>query len=178
MLEKYPTCAILYDGFSLPQDYAESSDEMISFYREMTSKDKSEIDGIILECISNNYKNENQYLHDASGLSVLDSIALAQTADTYFCHLGTIQHKIGWTANRSGMIHGNRTILASKPEVWHADALEFATQPAAIDRNLIEDITPGQKSGDYRAIECAAFAVYVTKYLDTCLASATQAEYR
>jgi hypothetical protein len=172
LLAKFASCTIMFDGFSIPEDHEIASVDMKEFYKSMTKKDNYSIGEIIGEVLEGINLKEQQFLHNISGLTVSESIALAQTASTYFCHLGTIQHKIGWTANKPGIIHGNRTILASKPEIWHATSVESGIQPEVIDSQLIADITPGQKSGDYRAVDCRALAESVVEYFDFCLSRA------
>jgi hypothetical protein len=167
ILSNYPTCCIMFDGFSLPQDWKNTKGEMLGFYTSSIDLARLEIDSIIASIRSTCVLTSSQRMFNVGGLELLDSISLAQIADCYFCHLGTIQHKIAWTSNKPGIIHGNRAILASKPEIWHATALEAGTQPLAVDRSMIADITAGRKSGDYRAVDCAALAEWVVQYFDT-----------
>jgi hypothetical protein len=88
---------------------------------------KDEIDAIIGELTRKSRPLPSQRIVNVGGLGVLDTITLAQLADAYFCHAGTVQHKIGWTANRPGLIHGNR---GSRSARQHAERMQDGIEHA------------------------------------------------
>jgi hypothetical protein len=178
VLANYPTCCVVFDGFSLPEDWENTNGEVRHFYTSSASEARLEIDGLIESIRRVCETNSAQKLVNAGGLRVLESISLAQLADTYFCHLGTIQHKIAWTGNMPGIIHGNRVILASKPEIWHAAAIESGIVPAAINGQMVADTTPGNKSGNYQAVDCAALAEWVVEHFESYLVQNRYAQPR
>jgi hypothetical protein len=160
LLENYPSCAILFDGFSLPEDWANTDTEMQRFYQNAVEAERSEIEAIMAELRRQRPPGDGQIVANVGGLGILDSIALAQVAHTYFCHKGSIQHKIGWTANPPGIIHGPRHVLENDPADWHASPLHDAIKPVAIDARMVEAATTDKQS-NYRAVDCAELTSFV-----------------
>ena len=163
LLQKFDKCWIVFDGFSLPEDW-DSVHDMRAFYAASATEAKAAIERV-LDALKGACRSSGQMLVNAGGLRVLDSIALAQAASTYFCHVGTIQHKIGWTTCAPGMIHGNRRILATGPAVRHTDLADGAVAPAAIDPEWIEDEDGRGKQVNYRALDVERFAGQVADRL-------------
>ncbi|HTW31950.1 MAG TPA: hypothetical protein VMD76_09740 [Candidatus Sulfotelmatobacter sp.] len=151
---EHPDCAILFDGFSLPRDWKTSDHKMKTFYESAAEESKAEIDATISELLRLDPANSS--LFNLGGLGLLDSITLAQLAHMYFCHKGTIQHKIGWTANVPGIIHGPRWFLTAETEEWYTSRAESSVRPLALDPSLIVD-TSEQKQSNYRAIDCELY---------------------
>jgi hypothetical protein len=75
----------------------------------------------------------------AVGLLVGDSIALARHARLYFCHHGTVQHKVGWFNATPGVVHCNRAILQQCPAAWVAAQSAVALPPIYLAPDLVED---------------------------------------
>lgn len=161
---KYPRCCILFDGFSLPVDWPETSAETRETLLKLASESRREID-LLCERITARFSpGKDQRVVNIGGIGVLDSIALAQTADAYFCHLGTMHHKIGWTTATPGIIHVNRTLLLTKPELWHGAAVEGGVEPAAVAPAMIDDVASGRRNGDYTAVDVDGLACWVVDY--------------
>jgi hypothetical protein len=89
---------IVFDGISIPyrapSDYLDSLKAGIGDQRE------------ILREIQDNVPL-NIRLFDAIGLKLFESITWSSLVDFYIAHHGTMQHKIGWIANKPGIIHCN-----------------------------------------------------------------------
>jgi hypothetical protein len=178
LLKSYSNCCIIFDGFSLPDDWRTVDVESMETLKRLSEIDRVEID-IIIEKVTQICRPKiSQMLVNAGGLEILDTIALAQLVDVYFCHAGTIQHKVGWTANKPGVIHGNRAVLSKKPAKRHTSRIEGGVAPLAIDSEMIEDLDKDEsgnllqdsrKMEDYRAIDYESLAKFVTDYFERCL---------
>lgn len=164
LLKQFRNCAIVFDGFSLPYDW-EDADEDREELRALSRAGKDEIDAIVGELTRQSYPLPSQQIVNAGGLGILDTITLAQPVDAYFCHAGTFQHKIGWTANKPGLIHG---FLAADGRfaAQHAERLEGGVVPGVLDRAMLEPVEE-----NYRAVDCGAVARFVTGYFNECLTS-------
>lgn len=46
------------------------------------------------------------------GCTLAESVLWANHVDLYFCHHGTTQHKVGWLANKPGVVHSNQGVLS------------------------------------------------------------------
>jgi hypothetical protein len=64
---------------------------------------------------------------------------LSRCANVYFCHHGTVQHKIGWFTPVPGVVHCNRAMLAATPAVWVAAQSEIAVPPLYLSPDIIGD---------------------------------------
>ena len=169
ILQQYAKCCILFDGFSTPRDMSRAGPVSLRYYAATVEAARDEADATIETVLSHAGPTAAQAIRNVAGLDVLDSMALAQLADVYFCHLGTTQHKIGWTANKPGIIHANRTLLATRPEIWHGEALEAGREPLAIPEDMVEDVAPGQRDGNYRALDADALARWVLQRFEIFL---------
>jgi hypothetical protein len=164
LLNSNVRCCILLDGFSLPEDWSSTDDATSESYRTLAEASRNEIDAIIGE-LSHTMRSSSQLLVNAGGIRLLDSIALAQLADAYFCHSGSVQHKIGWTANKPGIIHGPRKALskAKDPRTWHSERLDEAVPPLPLPRQMIQDVEDDLREKNYRA-GCGVVAQFVANY--------------
>lgn len=96
---------ILLDGFSIQNGHKKDDDiygttigGLINEEKELATQVKQTMISAGIHC----------KIVEAVGLPLLDTIALTQWADFYFCHQGTIQHKIGWIQSKvNGIIHSN-----------------------------------------------------------------------
>lgn len=157
LLAAYPRCSILLDGFSLPEDW--STDSESASYRSSAGASRFEIDAIIGELSTN--VQSSQLVVNMGGIRLLDSIALAELADVYFCHGGSVQHKIAWTANKPGIIHTSRT--SKEPVSWHADPLDGAVPPLPLPAEMIQNVESNAREKNYRA-DTDAVAQFVIDY--------------
>jgi hypothetical protein len=133
-LQRAPDGMVLLDGHSLPTDLESNAG---SYDRaqvaELVRGDNASARHIIERT------GRPDRVIAAIGLPICDTIALAQRAHFYFCHHGTVQHKIGWFSSAPGVVHTNRKITAARPENWVCDQSEIATRPRYIPETMIED---------------------------------------
>jgi hypothetical protein len=132
-LQAAPNGAIIIDGFSLPDDL----DSYTPYYKEHAqtalSADLAAADAI---CRALDYTEK---IYVAAGLKVADSILLGRRASIYFCHHGTVQHKVGWFSQVPGMVHTNQALLKRGPAEWVAAQSEMAVPPKYISCEIVSD---------------------------------------
>jgi hypothetical protein len=155
-------CSILMDGFSLPEDWSTAGDTIAESYRASADTSRAEIDAIVEE-VSRTSPWSRQLVVNIGGIRLLDTIALAELADAYFCHGGSVQHKIGWTANKPGIIHGPRKLMSKDPISWHSDRLEGAVPPLPLPIQMIQDVESDLREKNYR-VKSGAVAQFVANY--------------
>lgn len=100
--EKYGTMGIVFDGFTLPFSVQKFETE---HFNQLIKKEIQLVERINLKL---NLKHNIQIL---SGKRMDEALLWAKVTDVYFVHYGTIQHKIGWFANKPGVVHSNTIIL-------------------------------------------------------------------
>ena len=133
----YPRCAIILDGYSLPDDFStnasygdrKSQNQIVA--RDMAAA--SAIAGAI------GRPAEEQDLVVAVGLNLLELVLLAHAADFYVCHHGTVQHKIGWLAAKPGVVHTNPRALRLSPGQWIPGRMEEPPEIFYIPEMLIRE---------------------------------------
>ncbi len=130
--ENFPNLAIVIDGFSLP----ESREGFVNPQHEATIKREKETVRTILSLLPPEIK-----VYDTVGCWLHESIVWAHAIDLYLAHHGTIQHKVGWTANKPGVVHTNRKILkqplSSRAGAWER---ENGIVPVYVPKDYIVDI--------------------------------------
>jgi hypothetical protein len=166
LLRDFPACTVLFDGFSLPEDWKQSDDDDIRFYRTAAHSSKKEIDATIADIAGRLAPSQSQQFINLGGWSILDCIAIAPLSTCYFCHIGTVQHKIGWTTEVPGMIHASRRIISLKAAVWYAPSrLENGVMPEAIPANMVGG---GGKEADYEILDPVGVAETVCQFFRRC----------
>lgn len=108
LAENFPNLGVVIDGFSLP----ENREGFVNPQHETTIKKEKETVQKILSLLPPGIK-----IYDAVGCWLHQSIVLAYAIDLYLTHHGTIQHKVGWTSNKPGVVHTNKEILKLSPSV-------------------------------------------------------------
>ncbi len=133
-LAVYPGASIVIDGFSLPaDDHRRSRPER----REMLAVVRADMRAADAVRTALRAERRGARVHVAVGLSIPDALSLSRYATVYFCHHGTVQHKIGWFNATRGMVHSNRTILQAQPKI--AAFSEVALEPLYLDHQLVSD---------------------------------------
>jgi hypothetical protein len=127
----YPTLGVVFDGFSVGYGMDVSAE---------TKKNITELHGVvekIRQCIP-----QGIAVYDTVGCGIHESIVWADAIDLYLCHHGTLQSKVGWIANKPGVVHTNRvTHMMGQYQVPKATwARENALQPVYIDASHVTDI--------------------------------------
>jgi len=171
LLKEHKRCSIVFDGFSLPEDWKRTDDEMQSFYRRAVSQTREESEAIIGAVRSSVTLEPSQVIASTAGMGLLDTIAIAQSATAYLCHSGTVQHKIGWTANVPGIVHGYRRPGIDDLGLWHSQRLEDGIAPVATPKAFFHDvISEAQvKRHNYRTIDPEMFTRFVAEYFRRCV---------
>jgi hypothetical protein len=169
----YSRCAIILDGYSLPDDFStnasyrnrKSQNQIIA--RDMAAA--SAIAGAI------GRPAEAQDLVVAVGLNLLESILLAHAADFYVCHHGTVQHKIGWLAAKPGVVHTNLRALRLNPGEWNSGRMDEPPEIFYIPEMLVREsgeefaATERERSGlfdNYEFVNIDQFADFVVTKLE------------
>lgn len=136
-LEAVPNGGIIIDGFSLPVDIEASS----PYHRDQDTKVLAE-DWVAAEALYQalSEKNAQANVHIAVGLPIADSIWLSRKADIYFCHHGTVQHKIGWFTDTPGIVHCNKRTILENPSPWVFAQSAVAVRPVYINIRFVDDI--------------------------------------
>ncbi|MDJ0636044.1 MAG: tetratricopeptide repeat protein [Xenococcaceae cyanobacterium MO_188.B29] len=104
----FPNLGVVIDGFSLPED----PEGFIDPKHKATIDKEKETVRQIRSLLPPEIK-----VYDTVGCWLYESIVWAYAIDLYLTHHGTIQHKVGWTANKPGVVHTNREILKMPPSV-------------------------------------------------------------
>lgn len=137
-LNRFKDGGIVIDGhsFSVDSEHLPESDRDRDI--AIAAEDKRAAESIRTAIEETSASRHNSVLL-AVGLSISDSVLLAQRASIYFCHHGTVQHKIGWFTDRPGIVHTNRSTTAANPGPWVAEQSEIAITPTYIPLSLIQD---------------------------------------
>ena len=149
---------MVIDGFSLPYGFVNnpSVEETIKKEKETVSEIQS-------------FLSPEIKVYDTTGCMLWESIVWAHAIDLYIAHHGTIQHKVGWTANKPGIVHTNRQLLETKvsilnhPTSW---ARENSILPIYIPNNYITDVTENikknlnEKRSDLNNYDCDWRVIY------------------
>lgn len=120
----YASSCILFDGFSLPLN---CTDHEYLFDLKKQIKRQSDSVNYIQKRLPRNVTSFNLV-----GININESISWSQIIDAYVCHHGSIQHKVGWIANKKGIIHTNQISAQNElnhPTFW---ARENAVPPRVL----------------------------------------------
>lgn len=136
-LSQYPQGKVILDGYSVPYDIESNPcvDLRIKEFIEVELEQALEIQGGLTKLGIDSNK-----ILIAIGCPISESLLLAQYASFYFCHHGSVQHKIGWFSQIYGIVHSNSVVLAGMPKVWFADQSEIALPATYVDPILIDDM--------------------------------------
>jgi hypothetical protein len=126
---------VLIDGYSLAHDLAAYPDYHRNEAAAVLAADTTAAE-VLAEALTRHAPGR---IEVAVGLTVAESIALARHASFYFCHHGTVQHKVGWFTSTPGVVHCNRAILTDAPAGWVAAQSEVARPPAYLPPDLVQD---------------------------------------
>lgn len=145
----FPSSCVLLDGFSFPCDFNSNPRYKESkAYIEKRYLDENDL----AEKIINTCHKEGIEIpvHNCVGLPLNESIYLTYFVDFYFAHQGTIQHKIGWTSNKPGIIHSNSRFAKSQLALkWAMGTVEDSAKILYFPVDLVEDIEDIQEIPSY-----------------------------
>jgi hypothetical protein len=146
-LKAAPDGAIIIDGFSISDDLG-----VYPSYHQNESRDVVAEDLAAAEALRQVLTADNlgARVHVAVGLTISDSILLSRRASIYFCHHGTVQHKIGWFSSVPGVVHCNRTVLGDASAAWVAAQSEVAILPFYLSPDIVADAEmPARGSAEF-----------------------------
>lgn len=138
---RWPNITFLIDGFSHPDGIDHISGEWKAA--------EEELHALALR-IAKGCKYP-QHVVNLVGNTLLESIALAQRIDAYFCPIGTSQHKAGWFNVAPGVIYASpqwqNTEKEKLPGAWES---ECSARPTYL---LEDSVTLIEGSGKRRSID-------------------------
>lgn len=140
--KKYPDLGVIFDGFSLP--YQTHDKGLIDYLNHHAALQREEM-SVITKKI-----NSQIVWYDKIGIPVSESILWSFIIDAYVCHHGSIQHKIGWIANKPGVIHVNKFWAVQEKQDQTIWARENAVVPITVYDNNTEEILAQKDHNDLR----------------------------
>lgn len=108
--DNFPDLGVVLDGFSMAKGPLSWGEETI----QKETKTVRQIRAILPSEIK---------IYDAVGCTIYESFLWAHAIDLYLVHHGSIQHKVGWIANKPGVVHTNKKVL-EKPISQRAGSWE------------------------------------------------------
>jgi len=139
---------VVIDGHSLPFDHDNDASYIQDINNAISYDDMKAADDIIAMV--------KDTLPDAEiaqfvGRPIHESIAVGRHAGFYFCHHGTVQHKVGWFSDIPGIVHCNRDVLQIRPAHWVQQQSEVAALPVYLPIDLIAQAGPNQDEDELHA---------------------------
>jgi hypothetical protein len=107
-LGRYPQLGVVFDGFSIPADRSEASEKVE--YASIIDEENAVVDAVRRKLRD---RNIQIVIFNIIGRTIFDAIEWAHAIDVYISPFGTIQHKVGWFANKRGIIHSNLNLLGT-----------------------------------------------------------------
>lgn len=169
LLHAYRHCTVVFDGFSLPEDTTRMTADMQTAYARYAAETRKASEDIIASVHAMSPPGPRQWVTSIAGMSLLDCFAIAQCATVYLCHAGSVQHKIGWTANVPGIIHGNRRVSTEGLLARHSARLENGVAPMVAPKEMLDEVVSGENERNYVCVDPAEFSRFVLGYFRQCL---------
>jgi hypothetical protein len=138
---EFPGLGVVFDGFSLP---AHKSDEWSNNHEfDETLRQENQVVSGIIENLKQ-CPRQTPGIFNIIGSSIYDANVWAHAIDVYVSPYGTLQHNVGWLANKPGVIHANTARLDWRAEyVW--TAVEHETKPRYVPRAAVTDVPSIEK---------------------------------
>jgi hypothetical protein len=131
----FPKLGVVFDGFSLPADRAAQSSDRQG-YSEILARENEVVDRIVEKL---QQRQVEVGIVNIIGRCIFDANVWAHAIDVYLSPYGSLQHKVGWFANKPGIVHTNQTLLQSPAEyVW--TAVEDGIPPRYASTAVVADI--------------------------------------
>ncbi|TXC69882.1 hypothetical protein FSB78_02095 [Sphingomonas ginsenosidivorax] len=164
---------VIIDGHSLPFDQDTDAP-----YNQELNVEIARHDALVADQIVAAVKQD---IPDAEivrfvGRKIHESIAVGLHAGFYFCHHGTVQHKLGWFSGVSGLVHCNRDILENQPANWVKQQSRVASLPVYLPADLIGEASENQELGalqqhlrhnDYKILDVHRASRIIAEFADT-----------
>ena len=130
LAEKFPNLGVVFDGFSYQEDTL--------FSGKINELKTIEKQNDIVKKIHQRSQSDVA-IYNTVGCSLYESIIWANSIDFYLAHHGTIQHKVGWLANKPGIVHSNTKVLNSSHH-YIENAREKGIKPVYIHPRFVQDV--------------------------------------
>ena len=173
-LARNPDGLIVLDGHSLADDFLENITYDKSAQRKIVEEGSALALAIANAITAQTSRPESVVI--ATGIQISQTILLAQRATVYFCHHGTVHHKVGWFSPAPGVVHSNKRTLETLALAQHMkDQSEVSTLPVYMHPELVdsptriesEDATDNeQKAENYRIVDVDKVSKVVLGLLD------------
>ena len=134
-LGRYPQLGVVFDGFSIPADRSEASEKVE--YASIIDEENAVVDAVRRKLRD---RNIQIVIFNIIGRTIFDAIEWAHAIDVYISPFGTIQHKVGWFANKRGIIHSNLNLLGTD-FIW--TLIEDAKTPNYVRASSVVDVPSG-----------------------------------
>jgi tetratricopeptide (TPR) repeat protein len=139
----FPDLGVVIDGFSLNNGFKSSPWLIKNIHRE------TEVVNHIRAAVP------STKIYDTIGCMLYQSLVWANAVDCYIAHHGTIQHKIGWFANKPGVVHSNKYVINGEKKYYDNPSLglpaagvrENCILPTYIDQKYVTDVVGDVKRG-------------------------------
>lgn len=162
LYDRFSNLGIVIDGFSFPYGQScYSNPKTVALINRL--KDTRD------ELLS--FLQPDIITYDIIGCPMHESIVWAHTADFYLTHQGSLQHRVGWIANKPGVVHTNTSVLSMpltlRPGCWER---ESGILPIYISAEDVQDVggevfAHGKLStGSNQNYNCDAEKVYEAIY--------------
>lgn len=139
-LSSNPDGLIILDGHSIPDDFTDNITYDKPAQRRLVDECSSLAAEVASAIIARTSRLDS--VVPAIGISISQTILLAQHATVYLCHHGTVQHKVGWFSATPGIVHCNRrTLQVAGLGRYIADQSEIADTPIYLSHDLVESPT-------------------------------------
>jgi hypothetical protein len=133
---------LLLDGFSL-QAGQRNSDRIYGAEISTLTADELEMAQEIQHRLASRHLAIPVVL--AVGLPLADSVVLGERTDFYFCHQGTVQHKIGWLQEGiPGVVHSNNQRNQGGSHPW--GSMGVGEPPQWLPATLSSDLEGGSRA--------------------------------
>jgi hypothetical protein len=141
---EFPGLGVVFDGFSLPADRSDQSSNNREYDKFLLQEKRVVSD--IVERLSQNHRPAPG-IFNIIGSSIYDANVWAHAIDVYVSPYGTLQHKVGWLANKPGIIHTNTTLLEHSTKYIWAPVV-CAVRPWYVPRTAVTDLRSIKKQAN------------------------------
>jgi hypothetical protein len=135
LINGYPQLGVVFDGFSIPADRSEASEKVE--YASIIDEENAVVDAVRRKLRD---RDIQIVIFNIIGRTIFDAIEWAHAIDVYVSPFGTIQHKVGWFANKRGIIHSNLNLLGAD-FIW--TLIEDAKTPNYVRASSVVDVPSG-----------------------------------
>jgi len=133
LVHEVPDFRVIVFGFSIPFDDEGYSAEVLSRLPGILDGERQAFEQMRAAC-------PTVEMHALIGEPLLDTLALADRMDFYIANHGTIQHKVGWFARCSGLVHANRHTISHRQGFFATQsACQAAIAPQYIPADAVQD---------------------------------------